>query len=274
MLHCAAGRCTCCARLLRVRTLMRRVRAILALVLLPTDAYAHAGAHGPHDLLQSWTFDAAILSILAFSAAAYCVGWRTPGRRRGRLRAAHRARAAWFAVGMLALVVALVSPVDALGELLFAGHMVQHLILTMVAAPVLVMSDAGIVIVRALPHRARRVAGRVFRIGAVRGTWGVLTHPVVAWALHAAALVLWHVPAAYERAILDERVHALEHWSFLVTALLFWWPVLAPRARQRIAFGSAAVYLFAAATASGILGAMIALSGAAWYTVHAHGVRP
>ena len=180
-----------------------------------------------------------------------------------------RRRALAFGAGIVALVVALVSPVDALGELLFSGHMVQHLLLTLVAAPLLVMSDAGTMLVWALPRGGRRNVGKLLRVRGIRRTWLAVSQPASAWSLHAAALVIWHIPAAYELAIVDDRVHALEHWSFLITALLYWWPVSAPRARHRVAFGVAVVYLFTAATSSGILGAMISMSAQPWYSVHA-----
>jgi cytochrome c oxidase assembly factor CtaG len=147
--------------------------------------------------------------------------------------------------------------------------MVQHLMLTMVAAPLMVMSDVGTFLLWALPTGGRRAVGRLIRARIVRVSWRALTQPVAAWALHAAALVLWHVPWFYELAITDERVHALEHWTFFGTALLFWWPALAPRTRQRLHFGSSIVYLFTAATATGILGAMISMSTVPWYVVHA-----
>lgn len=241
---------------------------IVMALLLPRTAAAHTGAHGPQDIWQTWTLEPWVLALLASSALAYAAGWERL-RARVRSRTSGSSRPRLFSAALAALIVALVSPIDALGELLFSGHMTQHLLLTLVAAPLLVLSDAGTIFLWALPRGGRRATGRFLRLPAVRLGRRALSSPLNAWGLHTAALILWHVPALYELAIADARIHALEHWSFLTTAWLFWWPVLAPRTRQRLGFGTAVVYLFTAATASAILGAMIAMSGEAWYAVHA-----
>jgi cytochrome c oxidase assembly factor CtaG len=207
-----------------------------------------------------------VIVFLALSALLYTLGWRRL-RARTRRSPARSRRPLHFFAGWLALVAALVSPVDALGELLFSGHMVQHLLLTMVVAPLLVMSDAGTVMLWALRRNGRAVVGRLLRMRSVKQCWRSVSNPISAWSLAAGALVLWHIPSLYELAIVDERVHALEHWTFLATALLFWWKVFSPR--RRLAFGTSLVYLFTAATTSGMLGAMISLSTEPWYTVHA-----
>ena len=229
----------------------------------------HAGAPAePHDLLTAWTFaPGVVLPIAAAGVACYVGQRRLRQRSRGRVPASWRIRCQ--AAGVATLAIALLSPVDPVGESLFAGHMVQHLLLTLIAAPLLVLGDVGTMMLWSLPVQGRRAAGAVLRHPAVRAAWRALTQPVAAWMLHAAALILWHIPAPYELAVRNDAVHALEHASFLATAILFWWVVAAPRARQRLSFGPALFYLFTAATISGIIGALITVASNPWYLVHA-----
>jgi cytochrome c oxidase assembly factor CtaG len=88
----------------------------------------------------------------------------------------------------------------------------------------------------------------------------------VAWGLHAAALWAWHAPALFEAAVVHESVHILQHASFFVTALLFWWSLLSGRDGQRV--GLAVLCLFTTALHGGALGALLAMAGQAWYSVY------
>ena len=241
-----------------------------AALALPTLAHAHPGrAIEPHDLWSALSVEPLVVASLVLGAFAYGRGARALRRRAGA-----RALPAWRlhagAAAFVTLAVALISPVDALGGATFAGHMVQHLLLTMVAAPLLVAGDPGTACLWSVPLDARRRVGLAWRRArGLRATWRALVHPASAWTLHFVALVTWHVPTLYERAVRDDAVHALEHASFFLTALLFWWLVLAPRARQRLGAGPALAYLFAAALASTILGALITMATRPWYVVHA-----
>jgi putative membrane protein len=236
---------------------------------------AHGDAlTGAHDLLSKWGQEPIALFGLAIVAVTYARGRRAQracarrGRRTGTLPPAPR-RSGAFLGAWLALFVALVSPVDPLGEALFAGHMVQHLLLTLVAAPLLAFSDAGTTLLWAFPLRLRRAIGRVIASPPVRRLRYLFTNALVAWTLHAATIALWHTPALYDLAVANDAAHALEHTSFLVTALLFWWPLLSPRRRARLEPGLALFYLFTATIASALLGAAISMAGAPWYAAHA-----
>jgi cytochrome c oxidase assembly factor CtaG len=100
----------------------------------------------------------------------------------------------------------------------------------------------------------------------VRRTRGALTAPAVASAVHAAALAVWHLPAPYEATHTSESLHALQHLSFLGTALVFWWALLRPpRGRE----GEAVVYLFATTLLTGALGALLAFAPELWYPHYA-----
>jgi putative membrane protein len=157
-----------------------------------------------------------------------------------------------------------VSPVHALGQFLFSVHMTQHELLMVVAAPLLVLGRPGRIWLLALPPSfARRAMQRVRLIGGER-VWDALVNPFVATLVHALALWLWHVPILFVAAHTSEWAHALQHASFLLTALLFWHAVLFG-ARREAGFGLGVLYLFFTAMHSGALGALITFAAAPWY---------
>jgi putative membrane protein len=183
----------------------------------------------------------------------------------------HRGVSGWqaaaFAGGQLALVAALVSPLDALGTLLFSAHMVQHEILMVVAAPLLVIGRPLAVWTWGLPPRWRSGAGNAARLGPIAATWRVLTHPAVAWALHGVVLWAWHMPWLFEAALARPGVHTLQHTSFFASALLFWWAPLGSASRQ--GQGASMFYLFTTMVHTAALGALLTLSPALWYPAYA-----
>jgi putative membrane protein len=234
--------------------------------LCATPALAHEGRTlAPHDLWSAWEWSPAVTIPLGLAAALYVVGVRRLWRQAARWRGLTGRDVVSFAVGWSALVVALVSPLHALGGVLFAAHMAQHELIMVVAAPLLVLGRPLIAFVWACPRTLRRAATSWVRWVPVRATWRVLTTATVAWWLHAAALGVWHLPRPYEATLSSDAIHALQHTSFLVTALLFWWVVLHPsRARQ----GAALVYLFVAILVTGGFGALLAFAPAVWYPAY------
>jgi cytochrome c oxidase assembly factor CtaG len=186
-------------------------------------------------------------------------------------RGVRRRDVACFASGWIVLAVGVVSPLHALGGVLFSAHMTQHELLMVVAAPLLVLGRPVVAFVWALPRGWRVRAGAWARARWVRRGWSSLTSPAVASALHAGALVLWHLPGPYEATYFSEPLHALQHVSFLATALVFWWALLRPaRGRE----GEAIVYLFAATLLTGALGALLAFAPALWYPHYAATTGP
>jgi cytochrome c oxidase assembly factor CtaG len=170
---------------------------------------------------------------------------------------------------MLALAVALVSPVDRVAESLFWVHMVQHLLLIAVAPPLLVLGAPQAGLAWGLPPHARRGVARWWHgLRGLRAAVAALALPLPAIALHSVALWAWHVPAAYQAAVARPAVHALEHLSFIVTAALFWWAVLHPRSSLRRVPGLAILALFVMTIEGGALGALLTFSTSPWYTTH------
>ena len=228
----------------------------------------------PHDLWSAWTLAPVAAVTLTGGAVMYVRGARDLWRRAGRGRVVSVPRAWCFAGAVAATALALFSPIDTVGAALFSVHMVQHLLLMMVAAPLLVLGDPMMACLWALPVHARRAIGAWWRRSTeLRALWATLTRPAIAWTAHVTVLWLWHAPALYERALLDERLHVVEHTTFFVTALLFWWPLLRSHGR-RMRAPVAIAYLFAATLQGTILGAVITLARHPWYTVHYATTQP
>jgi cytochrome c oxidase assembly factor CtaG/cytochrome c2 len=202
-----------------------------------------------HDLWTEWVWDPAISVPLALAAALY---WRGSGRAVGVSRAER-----WcFWSGWAVLVVSLLSPLHPMGEVLFSAHMVQHELMMVVAAPLLVMGRPVVVWLWALPLRTRQRAGVLAKGDSFAIPWRVLTTPHVAFAVHFAVIWVWHLPRAYNTSVTNSTAHALQHASFLVSALLFWWTVMRVYSGRRH-LGPGLFYVFATATHTCVLGALL-----------------
>ncbi len=233
---------------------------IAALALLPTHAIrAHDGAPlAPHDLWRAWNFEPLTLLSLALMAVVYTRGVAMLWQRAGRGRGVTGRRVAAFVAGWLTLAVALVSPLDALSGVLFSAHMVQHLLLMVVAPPLLVYGMPPFVAAWAVPRSRRRpLAGWWHGQVWLRENWRWISAPAAVWALHGASLWLWHTPRLYEFALRNEPVHFLEHVCFFGTALLFWWTLIRRSGRSRLSYGAAVLFVFTTMLHSGLLGALI-----------------
>ena len=223
----------------------------------------------PANVWSAWTFEPGVIVPVAISALWYGLGvralWRSAGRGRG-IRAPH----IWsFFGGLITILVALVSPIDAMGDDLFSAHMTQHLLLILVAAPLIVLGEPLLPMLWAIPHDARRdLTHWWMRSTPTRAVVVFIVSPAVAWALHMAALFFWHIPAPYGWALDNEAVHALEHFCFLSTAVLFWWAVLQPTGRRRLSYGMSVVYVSTAGLLMSALGAILTLARYPWYVGH------
>jgi putative membrane protein len=226
----------------------------------------HEGAPlAPHDLWTAWSGDPLVLAGLAFSAALYARGMARLRRRAGGHAPARRREALAFWSGWVTLAVALVSPLHALGESLLSAHMAQHELLMVLAAPLLVLGRPFVVMLWGLPPGWRRtVGGWTSRL---RPLWRAISGVELAWLLHATAIVAWHVPSLYQLTVDSDLVHGLQHTSFLLTALLFWWSVL-PAATLRNRHGGAILSLFSTMIYTGGLGALLTLAQRAWYPAY------
>ena len=222
------------------------------------------GVGEPAQTWSVWNPDPLVLLGVILIAALYGRGVRRLWEP-ARGRAVGRARVMAFYAGLVALLIALVSPLDALAHDLFSAHMVQHLVMILVAAPLLIYGAPQIPIPFALPLPARR---RLHALGASRSgrrvARALLALPVV-WLIHAAALWAWHLPALYESALESEFMHALEHVSFLGSALLFWTLVIGSPRRRALDRAPAAGLVFITALQSGALGVVLTFAESPLY---------
>jgi cytochrome c oxidase assembly factor CtaG len=178
-------------------------------------------------LMSSWQFEPFLTLALLACALVYLRGWL----------ALHRSmpdryplgRLACFMSGLAMLWLALASPIDPLGGLLLQAHMVQHLLLMMIAPPLLLLGWPGPPLLRGLPWRLRSaLAGPLLNSTLVKRLLHLLVHPAFAWTVFVVATWVWHAPGLYETALLDTRWHDVEHATFLLVSVLFWWPVIQP----------------------------------------------
>ncbi len=237
-------------------------------VLTEGSTVAHDGQPlAPHDLWTAWSWDPAVLVSLAVTAWLYYQGVRALWRNAGRGRGVRRWEAAAFVAGWLTLAVALVSPLHQLGGVLVAAHMAQHELLMVIAAPLLVLGRPIIPFLWGLPVSWRKVLGRWSVAAPVEASWRLLTLPSVAWSVHALAIWIWHAPSLYQATLLSEAIHTLQHVSFFLTALLFWWALLHGRG-GRLGRPAAVIYLFTTSVHTSLLGALLTFSSSVWYPLY------
>jgi putative membrane protein len=172
----------------------------------------------------------------------------------------------------VSLAVALLSPLDRLAHTLFLAHMTQHMLLIVVAAPALLLADPFPVVIWGLPRAVRRATPRWLRRAALPGRlWRALTPLPFTWLTYALILWLWHLPLAYDSALGDRLLHDVQHVTFFVGAILFWWPVIdpAPHFRAAAPYGRRIAYLLLAAFQTAALGLLLTLSPWVLYASYA-----
>ena len=195
---------------------------------------------------------------LVLFAAIYARGAREVLLRSTRARSAFKKRLSWTVAGFVVLVVALLSPLHHLSESLFSAHMIQHELLMVVAAPLIVIGRPTPFLLWGLPRKARTLAGSLLSVEPT---------PLAAFLLHSAALWVWHYPKFFDASVTNDFVHALQHLSFFGTALIFWWAIFYSRARKG-GEGNAIVYLFLTGIHTTLLGALLSFTDSVTYTAY------
>lgn len=224
-------------------------------------------AHELERTASAWglsLWDAAALALLIGAALLYAIGSRRLSRRGAYVRPVERA---CFWIGWSAMMAALAPPVDTAAAQTFSAHMAQHELLMLVGAPLVVVGRPIVPWLWALPGPARIRAGTGLQLRPLTRTWRLATTPVLAWALHGALVWIWHAPVFYEAALRSEAVHALQHATFVATAVLFWWGLVYGR-YGRAAYGASVLYVFTTMVHTGVLGAAFALSTSPFYTIY------
>ena len=145
--------------------------------------------------------------------------------------------------------------------------MVQHELLMLVAAPLLVLARPAVTFLWALPFEWRRAIGQWTKKPYCRRTWRALTDPFTAWWVHAVAIWAWHAPFLFQRTLRSDTVHTAQHLSFFLSALLFWWALF--YTHGRMGYGAGVFYLFTTAVHTSILGALLTFAPHVWYPAYA-----
>ena len=234
-------------------------------LLRPLTAWADGGRIEPGKWWHAWNGDPLVLLSLGVLAWLYGRGLARLWAKAGREKKVLRWQAACYFSALALLVVALLSPLDALSEQLSSAHMVQHMLLMTVAAPLFVLGSPGFVLAWELPERGWRwgktMSTFAFRLLQEPSLW----HPLFVWALFAGTLWAWHHPALYQAALRDPLMHDAQHLSFFVAGCLFWRVCLDPLGGRRLSPPSAIPYLFTTSLHASALGVFLALSPRAWY---------
>ena len=233
-------------------------------VALPGSALAH-GATAPRptfpEVLLQWRFEPVVLAGLAVAA----LGWLLLVRRVARAHPGHphpRWRQVAFLAGLATIGLALTSPIEAYEGTLFSVHMLQHMLLELVAAPLLLLGAPATLALRAATPSVRRRLLAVLHSRVV----SVLSFPLLAWVLFAAVNWGWHFSRLYNDALEISWLHDVQHLTFLGAALLFWWPVVgADPARWRLPHPVRLFYLFLAMPQNSFLGIALMSAPVALY---------
>ncbi len=238
----------------------------LALLVAAAPALAHDGRdHG-----LGWTLTPLVIIPLALTALLYAIGASRLRHRSTLGRARLQRDALLFAAGWLPMAGALVSPLHEGGERSFTLHMIEHEILMLVAALLLVAARPGAALLWAFPAAARLGLAPTGRWG----IWRVLADPIVATLIQATAIIAWHMPWLFELALRSEGWHIVQHLSFIGSALLFWWAMLHHRS-GRAGHLVSAFCLFVTSMIGGGLGALMTFASSPWYEYYAQlGMNP
>ena len=257
---------------------MRRFAPGLALVVAgllavaPAVVLAH-GAHAPTptfpSVLLEWRFDPLVVAGLAAAGAAYL--WAVLAVNRAHPQNRHpRARTWFFFAGLAAIGVALASPIEVYEGELFSVHMLQHLILMLLAAPLLLAGGPITLTLRVSTPAVRRRLLWILHSPVVKA----ISFPVVTWLLFVAVSWGWHFSTLYDQALENPLLHYFQHATFLATALLFWWPITgADPSPWRMPYPVRLFYLFLALPQNSFLGVALLSAGQVLYPHYVTNVR-
>lgn len=241
---------------------------LLIVLMTAYPVAAHDGGTS-RNLWNHWAWQD--LPLLMFTGGVYALGLRSLWQRAGIGSGISRRQATMCVTGLIVLFIALVSPLDFLSEELFSAHMVQHLLLMLVAAPLFVAGRFTLAVAWALPPRW---TSRIWNEWKWKHAWNFLLLPMSVFLFHNAAIWIWHMPKLYEASIRDEWLHFLEHLSFFMTAFLFWQVFADVTANIRMGrsakFGIGIFLIFGTMLVSGFLGVLIIFSPYVWYASHIH----
>ncbi len=207
----------------------------------------------------SWSLDpSVVLGVLALGTV-YALGFRR-ARSSAEPRKPGYGRAALFAGGLIAILIALISPVDSMADQLMLMHMIQHILLLDIA-PILLILGLTKVLLRPVTRRVQTIERRA----------GYLAHPAFAVIAYAGFIWLWHIPAMYDLALRHNGIHVLEHLCFAAAGTLYWWHLISPiRSRMRLGGMGPIGYMVSTKLLVGLLGVMLAFAPSSFYPFYEH----
>ncbi len=210
-------------------------------------------------IAQMWAWKPSILIGVVVFIGLYLAAIGPLRRRFESSTSVKRSQVVWFSLGSLTILLALISPLDELGDnYFFSAHMLQHALLVFVAPPMLMAGTPAWLVDALIRRRAIQPLARI------------VTHPVAAYLLFNLVFAGWHFPALYEAALENENIHIFEHLCFLVTAVLNWWPVLSPsRLLPRLPPLVQILYLFLDSIPCTVLGVVIVFQPGILYPTYA-----
>jgi putative membrane protein len=191
--------------------------------------------------MTSWDWEPSVL----IGCAALALGYIALVRKRGWNRSPY------FFTGVLLLLLDLVSPIDTLADgHLFSAHVVQHFLLALVIPPLLLLGTPA------------------FPLGVFDRYERVLGYPPISWILGVGTMLVWHIPVLFNAALANEGLHIVQHLSFLITGVVFWWPILGPLQDRHLPALAAVSYLFSACVCCSLLGAFLTFGPAGLYPAY------
>jgi cytochrome c oxidase assembly factor CtaG len=232
--------------------------------------------------LSSWDWRPDVILILVVAGALYVTGWVRLRRRAVRsVRPGSRwqAHAVWrpisYVAGLVFVGLALMSPLDVLSSQLFSMHMIQHLLLIMIAPPLLLLANPMPFILWGLPGKWRLKIGRgLSRLLNGKSTFRhylrKATTPGIVWMVWLVSIVGWHDPNAYNAALVSDLVHDVEHLTFFFGGMLYWWHVVGagPRIHKQFGLIGRIAFALSAVPPNMLTGAVIAFAQEPIYTYY------
>ena len=177
--------------------------------------------------LTNWSFE--IIPLFLFSLL---IGFYLSGALKSKpkqITIVSNWRIISFLSGNVLILFSLFGPLDYLSEKLFLFHMIQHLTITHLAVPLVLLGAPTFTIIRGMPYGVRYYTiGKLANVTAVRSAINFVSKPLIAFALFVTSFWAWHIPGLYSLAVLDPLVHILEHGMFLISGILFWSALIDP----------------------------------------------
>lgn len=229
---------------------------LLVIMLLPSITFAHSTPGGGELSWYVWPVTPGITLFTVLTVAFYLNGTRRRTSGEVTVSAAQRTS---FLLGILAIYLAIQSPVDVLAERLFFIHQIQHILLRALGPVLIILGMPLPAMVRGIPSAVKeKTLVPIIRSRSVQKLYGLLIHPAIATLMFIAMLFIWQIPTLHNLALEDRTVHDAMHISLLITGLFFWWLMLDPRPSQvHLSIGARIVLVAAIIVPNSILGAVI-----------------